>query len=352
MKKIYSFLLFCFVGIAASLAQPTYTLSSFPTIGTSSTSYDVSAAVLAPGGSGANQTWNFAGVTGTLTPNTVTMVAPSATPFSSTFPSSTIAAQTISNQGNDAYGYYITGSSAITLIGAGTNGTTPILFSYSNPETALTLPFTYGSLVDDDYTAHASYTANGILIDIYRTGHVTTLADGFGTLITPTGTYTNCLRIKAVDATRDSIVYTGIPIPATISLNNSTSYNYSGPGSTNAIFMIVFDTSSTSGTVTPTFSATYSTFSTDIKPLSQVKELSMFPNPAYNVSELTLQINELNSGAAVLNIFDLNGRKVKSEEVNITNRNNFSVDISGLSRGLFILQIQQGDLIYRGNLIR
>ena len=107
MKKLYIFTLFVLT-FCTSIAQPTFNLNSFPAIGSSSTSYDVSASILSPGNSGAGQTWNFSSATGTLATNTVTMVAPSATPFSSLFPTSNQAGVTISTGGNDAYGYYVT----------------------------------------------------------------------------------------------------------------------------------------------------------------------------------------------------------------------------------------------------
>ena len=351
MKTLYVFLIFC-LSIGISFAQPTFNLNSFPGIGSSSTSYDVSASILSPGNSGAGQAWNFGLATGTLAMNTVTMVAPSATPFSGLFPTSNQVGVTVSTGGNDAYGYYVTNSASINLIGAGTNGTPAVILVYSNPQTAINFPFTYGSVVNDTYVAHASYSVSGFNVEIFRTGQVNTNADGYGTLITPTGTYSNCLRAKIIDMTRDSIVYIGIPLPATIVVNRATSYSYFGSTSLNALFAMTFDTTDNAGTISQSFSASYSTFSTNVNVIAVHKELTVYPNPAINVSEISLTSSDLKPGNVLFSIYNIEGRLIRNVEATIESGIDLKMDISDLPPGIFTIQLRQENRTYKTVMIR
>lgn len=128
---------------------------------------------------GANHTWNFGSYT--FTPvGIVDVLAPSATPFASSFPTSNFA---FSFSG--AYSYFNVSPTkmevlawTITSPGAG-NDYTP------NPRTTLKFPFNYNDIETDTWQK-----VNG------SPEAVTLTYDAYGTLITPTGTYTNVVRIK------------------------------------------------------------------------------------------------------------------------------------------------------------
>lgn len=352
MKKLYLLILIQMLLVGLCKAQPSFSRSSFPGVGFAATTYDVSSAILSPGNAGANQTWNFGSVTGSGATNTLTMVTPTSTGFGSMFPSSDLAASTVSAGGNPAFAFYQTSSSVIYLIGAGTNGTIPVMLQYSNPLTAITFPWTYNSMITDTYNATATYTVSGTTVMIYRRGQVNVLADGYGTLTTPNGVYTNCLRTKTIDSSVDSILYVGIPIPATISTNNSTSYNYFEPGTLIQRFQMVFDTSNTSGTPTPSFSASYSSFSSSLPVLKEKKDLSIYPNPAIYANEINLGTTEMNNGNASISIYNLNGNLVKRFETTILPGQPLPIDISEWSHGIYTIQVDQENRLFTSQMIR
>jgi hypothetical protein len=163
----------------SSVAQPTLTgSSSNPVIGDQLT-YNKSNYV-SPGNAGANQTWNLSAMTSTASASE--FVAPASTP-SPSIPNSNISLQV----GTSTYYYYKTNSIALQNCSDILYGN---IISYSNPEDALQYPFTFNNTFVDTY--------QGGGFGISRNGTSTVTADGYGTLITPAGTYTNVLRIKIV----------------------------------------------------------------------------------------------------------------------------------------------------------
>jgi hypothetical protein len=67
-----------------------------------------------------------------------------------------------------------------------------------------------------------------------------------------------------------------------------------------------------------------------------------YPNPAS--TDVIVQLNEDNAGF-ILNVIDMLSNKVIITN-NIGGENNFSVDISGLKQGVYMLRIEQGNSIY------
>ena len=66
--------------------------------------------------------------------------------------------------------------------------------------------------------------------------------------------------------------------------------------------------------------------------------LQCYPNPADDV--LTVQLNNITEGVAQLEILDVTGREVLKQNINLTEGDNsISLDISQLSRGIFIIKL-------------
>lgn len=188
-STIKVFILACAVSPLALLSQPTLTASGTnPVIGDNLTNHNT--AYVSPGSSGANQTWNLAmSSTGA---STTTGVAPSSTPYASSFPTASVAF------GTGPYTYYKTSSSAWQLNGV-VNGAGTVL-AYSDLEDMMRFPFTYGNSYTDTWSTtfvQATYT-------YYRVGSTTVTADGYGTLTTPDGTFSNVLRVHFVQTYQDS----------------------------------------------------------------------------------------------------------------------------------------------------
>ena len=60
--------------------------------------------------------------------------------------------------------------------------------------------------------------------------------------------------------------------------------------------------------------------------------LQIFPNPVKNI--LTVQVNGVNENA-ILQVIDMNGRKVKEEKISLNGTTSFSVDITKLPTGTY-----------------
>ena len=183
------------IGIAALStvhAQPSLTGSSInPVVGDvyvmENTNY------VNPGNPGANQTWDLTAAV-ISSASSWNVVTPSSTPYAASFPGSNIAM----SDGNGNYVYYNTSASAWQNIG--THVTTPATLYYADPEDLLRYPFTYNDSYSD--TWNTTFTSAGF--PFYRTGVTTITADGYGTLMLPTGNITDVLRIHVVQDYQDS----------------------------------------------------------------------------------------------------------------------------------------------------
>ena len=183
MKKQIT-LLALFISSLAVSAQPTLTHNGVAfQIGTSVTSH--MGAYDFPGNGGIGETWDFSNYSGP-TVMSYSGVNPVGTPYGSLYPTADVCSY-LPSQGQ--YEYLEDDPAATYLLGANSS-TASISFS-ANKQTVLTFPFTYNDTWTDNYQG----TGNNSGFPFTRSGTITATADGFGTLITPNGTYTNVLRI-------------------------------------------------------------------------------------------------------------------------------------------------------------
>lgn len=75
-----------------------------------------------------------------------------------------------------------------------------------------------------------------------------------------------------------------------------------------------------------------------------ISSLDLFPNPASR--HLNVKINAQDNQLMEMSIFDTNGRLVSRQDQNIqAGQNNFSIDIAHLTKGLYIIQLNNGSSI-------
>ena len=181
MKKIV-LVAFAVLSINA-LAQPVILNgNNIPVFGTTAPLFSGVAAGI--GNPGANQVWDFSGVTFSATPVTWTVVSPDSTPYFSSFPTANYA-WAFTSTSPTRYFYFNVSSTKFDVLadnlltpGSG-NDFTP------NYKTALQFPFSHGNTFQDTYQKVGG-----------SPGIVTMTYDGYGTLITPFATYTNVWRVK------------------------------------------------------------------------------------------------------------------------------------------------------------
>ncbi|MNU81491.1 hypothetical protein D3C71_711510 [compost metagenome] len=136
--------------------------------------------IVNPGTSGANQTWDLSGLTPTAT------ITRSYT--SSTIPGATIRQNKNTNGAATSIDLKCdsTGQEIITQ-----SNETTVVIGYYNPKKTLALPAVYSISHQDYYHASASGTP------VY--GELVEVVDGYGTLITPEGTFSNVVRVHLHD---------------------------------------------------------------------------------------------------------------------------------------------------------
>ncbi len=218
MKKTI-FLLALFTALHGFLlAQPTLQMSVVPDIGDVITIQEADTNSVNPGNGGANQTWNFAGILPLSGSPAIPYVYldPANTPaqYAAKFPMANLAVKI--DIDTVVYGYSRKEANQYSLLGIKNDFIEQL---YTNPDIQLKT-LTYGGSFSDDF---ANYTDAGSGIIFYADGSRTVTYDGYGTLVLPSGTYQNAMRIKAVSSQVDSAEFMDIKF---INRTDITTYDW------------------------------------------------------------------------------------------------------------------------------
>lgn len=321
MKKIYILFLICVIGLSSN-AQYILTNSSMPLPGDiEKTTYLDNTTALHIGSTGTAQVWNYAAITsslGSLSNGTYTPM--SSVPYSSMFPTGTIGLT--GGGGNyDVYNF----NSKKEMVGWASNTYTDCL-NMPNSLIYFTLPFAYGNTYSDSF----QFTQYG---DSY-TGTSTTTADGSGTLIMPTYTFTNVLRLKQVM----SYTVTGSS-PFTIT---STDYEYYSAINKFPLLAINMNTY-TSGTVTSTSKSgtANSYFFTGLTELENKPVFAVFPNPVTD-KKVTINFNSKENDNVSISIYNNLGQEVESRVIapSASSDHKTILDLSDLTNGIYYMKLK------------
>ncbi|MBL7922897.1 MAG: T9SS type A sorting domain-containing protein, partial [Bacteroidia bacterium] len=320
MKKYYllSAALLC---SAFSFAQPVLQASKFYTPGTVIHYQALDATSLTPGTAGASQTWNFANAVTTGETYTHTYMLPAGTPYDTAYTAATLVAEVTSNDPGftTSYMYQSKNSSNAQYLGTGLqkNGTS-LLYKYNDPQLIFNFPVNFGWTASDPFAASFSMSMGAFTYTVYRYGMQSAVADGYGTLVTPGGTYPNCLRVKYRQAYTDSGVVTGIPSPPDVTQNIKTLYSYIDLSGTVAVerFALTIDSIfDSSGLIVDKFAQFSGSNATGLNPLPQSKNISLhlYPNPASD--QVELQLPDGKNGVFLAEIFDMTGKVVLRRQI-------------------------------------
>jgi hypothetical protein len=211
MKKIILITMLYLAMLPITKAQITITQADFPLTSLTSTSLRDTSSIISPGNAGANQTWNFASFTsGTTQSYTQDFSVNNANPD---FPSAN-STPCVLNGPLEICAYY-----EINANGMYQHGGTIIMnvpppnhfngkVTYTPPVPEYSFPFTYNSIDSVGYLQEQinAYNppqngADSVLIRSHNTRKVE--ADGWGTVITPFGSY-NALRLKITETEIDT----------------------------------------------------------------------------------------------------------------------------------------------------
>lgn len=284
----------------AALSQLTLTSSYEPAAGDVQVNVRADTTGITQGNSGANQVWNFPTLNKLDSSNAFWML-PSNTPYANLFPTSNLALL------DTCYNYYNKQSTFFEIVGYYSHGE-PVY--YQNPETILTLPFTYNSTMSDNFIT--GFSASGD--SIYETGTETALGDGYGTINLPFGTFFNCLRIKHIINLYDtSITYQqGFHTTYTV-------YEWYIPNKKFSVFKIIYISFTLP---VPPYNFTYkNVFYNPASPPIGIEKIGKdvpdkyslsqnYPNPFNPGTKIKFQIPK--SGEVQLKIYDMLGRELET----------------------------------------
>ena len=180
MKTIITLLLSAYLLPVALSAQPTVYKNEFYPEGYTIEMVNCDATGITAGTAGVNVTWDFSGLAPSGGFSTTTVLNDTSTVFTTSDlmeirPDGTIA--------------FIQENSTNTYINGVYNPGTTVTTNYNNYYVSVR-PFTYNTSYLDSYNVAAPAT------NVSGTGYLTALGDAYGTLILPSGSYPNVLRIK------------------------------------------------------------------------------------------------------------------------------------------------------------
>jgi len=313
MKKhlLSYFILF---GSVAALAQPSITNVVVPTVGQKITFSK--AQYMSPGTGGANQTWNF----GTLAPTGVrnfTMGLPSATPYQTNFPNATLQM----NDGTDFEFFSTTGNDLSSEGVVNSIGTQP----NTNAEKFMQFPINFNNTYTDAWGGPMVVST----VSATRTASTTVTYDGYGTLTTPAGTFTNVARLHVVQSISDAAGF------ITVTRGNDE-YRYYSPVFTAPLLTIYTRTASVSTTSTGSeYQMVNPTNPVGLSEQSQGNSaIVAYPNPAADV----LNLQAIQDRAVSVELFNFQGKLIYSEMVAEGN-SPVQINVSAYSEGLYFVRV-------------
>ncbi len=205
MKKailLYTIICFCF-SITKVFAQPQVTAAGVTPSAGMSLTYVKNDGNYSPGSAGANQTWDLSmmGYTSTSVEN---FVATNTTDCFVHFPNATIAS------GINPSMYYTYSDSVYQFNGSCNFSTMSINSSrciYNNPIDYMRFPMSFNTNYADSFSCGC--ISGGMIFHVI--GEATVTVDGYGTLLTPQGVFTNVLRLHLI---KESLGATPPAIPS------------------------------------------------------------------------------------------------------------------------------------------
>ena len=329
-KQIVTYLLLL-ATVGAFPQGPTLTsANSAPQPGDSFTRYNADTTGIVPGNPGAGQTWNFSNLVLNSTNFVLNYVDPFTTPYAALFPDATV-----SYANDPMYGYYKVTFSEYEILGM---SYTLNSWIYSDPEVMCTYPFSYGSNLVDNLYATSFYLG----INHYRIGTRTTIADGYGTLILPSGTYNNLLRLKVIqnysDSSSTNVIHIyGVTYSWCDGVNKSPSLTISTLSNTTG--------SSTTTIKMVNISSVVNGIADNKTPQ---KAVTLYPNPATDKVTITLS-DAWPTDESMISIYNTGGLLLIQQPIH---EKSIELDISTLSRGSYIIKVTGNENITLYKLIK
>lgn len=311
-------------------AQPVLTSESFYTPGDFVVAYDVATINLEDGADGAQQTWDFSQLP-TIEQSAHwggNVVDPATLDDFDLYNGANIAM--VMNDG--VIRYWNSDEQELAAMGQGGDQD---LLHLTNSNKLLEFPFTLGSTFSDE--------ASGTLYSTCRTYEWQSTSEtqgvGYGTLLLPSGTFENVLKVRRISFTSKTETEHGFERE-----NNIVEHYWFQPGTPGPLFyMRSWSNNGCPGSnegieafYTVNQNVSTGTQSFEINELS----LSVFPNPATDKTHLNVRTEATITGE--IWISDMLGQSVVTvnEPAKIENSRLYNIDLSGLQPGMYVLNLR------------
>jgi hypothetical protein len=297
-----------------------------------------------PGKAGTNVIWDYSALQRDpfVDSTKSSFMDPSKTPYWSDFPKSNIVE--VDSAGTN-FNYFIMNSNQVEDIGVesyDTTSKTPVKIPFTNSLVLITYPVTFG------YTHSDTYAANAALgfFKVFVNGKINQTADAYGSLKIRTTSYSNVLRLKTINISKDSVDF-GI-LGHSVTLDTSTSYTYYTPGKKSPVLTITYDVQKQdTSPVTRSKNVTFNDFdhvhtSGIAENRQAVSEMTLYPNPANGNVRMEL-VAEKSSGMNY-SIMNQMGQTVCSQEnIRLSEGRNFiDLNLINLQRGIYFVNVCNG----------
>lgn len=328
MKNLF-LLVICFSISAVLMAQPSILYpENAPIIGDLTQIQFVSPNGLSPEPSGANVSWDFSQLSNTNSA-AIEAISPSEAPEGTLFPTANIALK----MNDTTYTYGLIDNTGFYYLGAQlTYAGIPITMIYSDSRKFLQYPFTYLDVYTDFYEGES----NVLVTKIKAGGESIVVADAYGTLQLPTGTYNDVLRIATLDIEIDSIFVQDIFVSAATSTRTQFHW-YAASSKAPLLSMEIMEAMGTTDTV-----VFYSTTGAGVGELSggAISELNIFPNPADD--HVVIKYSTSQNIASTISIVNQIGQIVLVREIPESKQGSFSenFNISTLPSGIYFANVK------------
>lgn len=289
------------------------------------------------GSAGASQTYSLIGLNN-QGHDSLLFTLPQFTPSGSSFPGSNLAVVINTSQ---AYMYFNSTPSTFEVTGQAADpiGSGMIEIPFSDFETQMNFPCNYNDSWSDvakgtGYTYLGYDPGIGFQVDSVRINSTvikSTIVDGWGSIITPMGTY-NGLRINTIRRQVDTIDIQAFSawIPAAYTLEDSSrTYSFwsNGIGFALAELTDYQDL----GTITSATWIATTPQQIGMSEFANTLDMNVYPNPSVETVTFQTKGTEVKS----IRILDMNGKVVRNVSVNSSNT---LVDVSELATGMYFYQ--------------
>lgn len=288
---------------------------------------------------GTGQIWDYSSLNNSF-PDTLGFISVSGTPFTASFPTSNLAGLDLSTT---TYSYFTANNTGLYFDGIANSSNT---FAFNPSRLYFPVPFSYSNTRSTFSRIQIDTVLQGNNVRVTSRTNSYFEADGTGTLILPSGTYTNVLRIKETALTYDSIFINvaGFYVPFSNAASQVSSFNFMHPG--NSVVLIMSLDGDSLGTMANK-SRYYTGVSVNgISTAENRSGMNLFPNPANDFINLT--ISQINN-ASTVEIYNTNGQLVKTcshREIE-----NGIISTNGMKNGNYIYSVKIGTKLISGSFI-